>query len=75
MSFLRVAVVSIILLSSGCLGQGEGELEFLGIEYRDPPEAPNFVLFDQNGDVFELSDHEGKVIVVCLLYTSPSPRD
>ena len=46
MSFLRVAVVSLILLSSGCLGQGEGDLEFLGIEYRDPPEAPNFVLFD-----------------------------
>ena len=33
MRFLRVAIVSIILLSSGCLGQGEGDLEFLGIEY------------------------------------------
>ena len=32
-------MVSIILLSSGCLGQGEGGPEFLGIEYRDPPEA------------------------------------
>ena len=49
MSFLRVVVVSVILLSSGCLGQGDGDLEFLGIEYRDPPEAPNFVLFDQHG--------------------------
>ena len=70
MSFLRVAVVSLILLSSGCLGQGEGDLEFLGIEYRDPPEAPNFVLFDQNGDVFELIEHEGKVIVVAFVYTT-----
>ena len=70
MSFLRVGVVSIILLSSGCLGQGDGDLEFLGIEYRDPPAAPNFVLFDQNGEVFELSDHEGKVIVVAFVYTA-----
>ena len=31
MSFLRVVVVSIILLSSGCLGQGDGDLrELLG---------------------------------------------
>ncbi len=70
MSFLRVVVVSIILLSSGCLGQGDGDLEFLGIEYRDPPAAPNFVLFDQNGEVFELSDHGGKVIVVAFVYTA-----
>ncbi len=70
MSFLRVALLSILLLSSGCLGQGDGDLEFLGIEYRDPPEAPNFVLFDQNGEVFELSDHEGKVIVVAFVYTA-----
>ena len=70
MSLLRVALVSLILLSSGCLGQGEGDLEFLGIEYRDPPEAPNFVLFDQNGDVFELIEHEGKVIIVAFVYTT-----
>ena len=68
MSFLRVVVVSIILLSSGCLGQGDGDLEFLGIEYRDPPAAPNFVLFAQNGAVFALNDHDGKVIVVACGY-------
>ena len=70
MSYLKVIVVTLILLSSGCLGQGSDDLEFLVIEYRDPPEAPNFVLFDQNGDVFELSDHTGKVIVAAFVYTS-----
>ncbi len=62
-------VVGFLLLSSGCLGQGE-DPEFLGIEYRDPPDAPDFTLFDQNGDVFRLSEHQGKVIVVAFVYTS-----
>ena len=70
MDLLKALALSLILLSSGCLGQGQGDTEFLGIEYRDPPEAPNFVLFDQNGDVFELLEHEGKVIVVAFVYTS-----
>ncbi len=65
----RVLLVGFLLISSGCLGQGD-DLEFLGIEYRDPPEAPDFTLFDQNGEIFELSDHEGKVIVVAFVYTS-----
>ena len=34
-----VFLVGFLLISSGCLGQGD-DLEFLGIEYRDPPEAP-----------------------------------
>ena len=64
-----VFLVGFLLISSGCLGQG-GDLEFLGIEYRDPPDAPDFTLFDQNGEIFELSEHYGKVVVVAFVYTS-----
>jgi len=48
----------------------ENGVELYGIEYRDPPDAPDFTLFDQNGDVFTLSDFEGKVVVVAFIYTS-----
>ena len=38
--------------------------------YREPPDAPDFTLFDQNGDPFTLSEHEGNVVVVAFVYTS-----
>ncbi|MFL2493914.1 MAG: SCO family protein [Candidatus Thalassarchaeum sp.] len=61
-------LLALTLLLPGCLGDSQTEL--IGIEYRDPPEAPDFSLFDQNGDVFRFSDHENKVIVVAFVYTS-----
>ena len=60
-------LLSITLLLPGCMGD---ETELIGTEFIDPPEAPDFVLFDQNGDLFRFSDHEGKVIVVAFIYTS-----
>ena len=68
-----------LLVLPGCIGSDSG-IELYGVEYREPPDAPDFTLFDQNGDSFTLSEDEGKVVVVafvytCLLYTSPSPRD
>ena len=87
------AILLVSILLSGCLGQDDNDIEFNGIEYREPPDAPDFTLIDQNGQEFTLSDLEGKVVVVafvytscpdiclaisaniCLLYTSPSPRD
>lgn len=60
-------LLSLTLLLPGCMGD---EIELIGTEYLEPPEAPDFSLFDQNGDLFTFSEHEGKVIVVAFIYTS-----
>jgi len=72
---MQKSVISILLVSimiTGCLGQGQGgsDLEFNGIEYREPPTAPDFTLLDQNGDSFTLSDHSGTIMVVAFIYTT-----
>ena len=64
------AILLVSILLSGCLGQDDNDIEFNGIEYRDPPDAPDFTLIDQNGQDFTLSDLEGKVVVVAFVYTS-----
>ena len=64
------AILLVSIMLSGCLGQNENDLEFNGIEYREPPNAPDFTLIDQNGEEFTLSDLEGKVVVVAFVYTS-----
>ena len=64
------AILLVSILLSGCLGQDDNDIEFNGIEYREPPEAPDFTLIDQNGEEFTLSDLEGKVVVVAFIYTS-----
>ena len=58
------------MIIPGCLGDSGESTEILGTEYRDPPDAPDFTLFDQNGDIFRFSDHDGKVIVVAFVYTA-----
>jgi len=69
---IALLLVSVLLsgMLVGCLGGGEEELEFNGIEYREPPAAPDFTLLDQNGDEFTLSDLQGKVVVVAFIYTT-----
>ena len=69
---VRASILAFSFLLAGCIGP-EGT-EILGTEYRDPPNAPDFTLENQYGEDVSLSDFDGKV-VVCLLYTSPSPRD
>ena len=63
------ALLACILLLPGCIASEDG-VDLFGVEYRDPPEAPDFTLFDQNGDSFTLSEYEGKVVVVAFVYTS-----
>ena len=58
-----------LLVLPGCIGSDSG-IELYGVEYREPPDAPDFTLFDQNGDSFTLSEDEGKVVVVAFVYTS-----
>jgi len=63
------ALLACILLLPGCIASENG-VDLFGVEYRDPPEAPDFTLFDQNGDPFTLSEYEGRVVVVAFVYTS-----
>jgi len=71
MSARTVALLfSLVLLLPGCLGSGKEGVVFLGTEYRDPPEAPDFTLKNQDGVSVSLSEYEGKVIVVAFIYTS-----
>jgi cytochrome oxidase Cu insertion factor (SCO1/SenC/PrrC family) len=70
----RIALILVALLLSGwlsgCMGGADDEIEYNGIEYREPPDAPDFTLLDQNGEEFTLSDLEGKVVVVAFIYTT-----
>ena len=63
------AILLVPILLSGCLGQDDNDIEFNGIEYREPPRHL-ILLDDQNGEEFTLSDLEGKVVVVAFIYTS-----
>ena len=63
-------LIVLSVLIPGCLGGEDDAIEILGTEYWDPPDAPDFVLFDQDGVVFRLSEHEGKVVVVAFVYTA-----
>ena len=63
------ALLACILLLPGCIASEDG-VDLFGVEYRDPPEAPAFTLFDQNGNQFTLSEYEGKVVIVAFVYTS-----
>jgi len=72
--FLRInifscLVVSFILLSSGCI-QSNNNIELFGTEYKNPPDAPDFTLLNQDGESVTLSDYSGKVVVVAFIYTS-----
>ena len=37
-----IALLLVSLLLSGCLGGVDDEIEYNGIEYREPPDAPDF---------------------------------
>ena len=65
---IKSSLVVLCFLLAGC--SGSGDLEILGTEYRDPPEAPDFTLQNQFGEEVSLSDFEGRVVVVAFIYTS-----
>ena len=70
----RALILTAVLLAAplaGCL-ETVGEGSFNGIEYRNPSEAPDFTLLDQNGQNVSLSDYDGKVVVLAFIYTSLS---
>ena len=58
----KAVLVVLCFLLAGC--SGSDDVEIIGTEYRDPPEAPDFTLENQFGNEVSLSDFEGKVVVV-----------
>ena len=62
-------IVSFCLLSSGCI-QSNNNIELFGTEYKNPPDAPDFTLLNQDGEEVTLSDYNGKIVVVAFIYTS-----
>ena len=68
-NILFCIVVSFTLFSSGCI-QSNNNIELFGTEYKNPPDAPDFTLLNQDGESVTLSDYDGKVVVVAFIYTS-----
>ena len=64
-----VILVTSCLFLSGCL-QSSNDLSLYGTEYKNPPDAPDFTLLNQDGESVTLSDYSDKVIVVAFIYTS-----
>ena len=56
------------LLAPGCMGDSEPDI-FYGEDISPPVPVSDFVLTDQNGELFQLSEFQGKVVVVTFLFT------
>ena len=62
----RAATLLTVLILVGCGGQ---KPKFRGTELNPPRTAPDFVLTDQYGQPFRLSDQQGKVVLLFFGYT------
>lgn len=69
---LRRWPVAIVIALAATLGIWwyAGKEDFRGLEVADPVPAPVFQLPDADGDIFDLSDHRGKVILMYFGYTN-----
>jgi len=66
--FLTI-LISIIMISPGCLNQDSNSDVFYGDDINPPVLAEDFILVDGNGEYYQLSQLEGKVIVIAFLFT------
>ena len=65
MKKLLVILITSCLFFSGCL-QSSNDLYLYGTEYKNPPDAPDFTLLNQDGESVTLSDYYDKVVSCCL---------
>ena len=65
---IALFVSLMLLLTPGCLSGGEID-EFYGEDINPPISVEEFVLIDENGEYFSMSQLEGKVVVVTFLFT------
>lgn len=64
---LSAILLATSLLLAGCMAQDESQ--FYGEEIDPAIAVEDFVLIDENGEPYQLTDLEGKVIVVAFLFT------
>ena len=62
-------ILAISIMLAGCMGGVEEDV-FYGEDINPPVPVTDFILTDENGDYFSLSEYEGKVVVVTFLFTS-----
>jgi len=60
-------LVTVCLLTAGCLA--EEKSPFYGEEIKPAVGVEDFILLDENGEPYALSQLEGKVIVIAFLFT------
>ncbi len=60
-------LVTLGLLTAGCMGQEESP--FYGDEIKPKIPVDDFILIDEDGEPYALSELEGKVIVIAFLFT------
>lgn len=60
-------LMALVLILAGCQSS---ESSFRGTELNDPVPAKDFTLTDQHGQVFRLSEHRGRVILLFFGYVS-----
>ena len=63
-----VLIVIAMLSLSGCLSSGAADV-FYGDDIDPPRAVDQFVLIDENGEYFSMSEFDGKVVVVTFLFT------
>ena len=61
-------ILAMSLMLAGCMGGVEEDV-FYGEDISPPVPVTDFILTDENGDYFSLSEYEGKVVVVTFLFT------
>ena len=61
-------ILAISIMLAGCMGGVEEDV-FYGEDINPPVPVTDFILTDENGDYFSLSEYEGKVVVVTFLFT------
>ena len=66
----RFGVLIVIAMFSfpGCLSSGAADV-FYGDDIDPPRAVDQFVLIDENGEYFSMSEFDGKVVVVTFLFT------
>jgi cytochrome oxidase Cu insertion factor (SCO1/SenC/PrrC family) len=63
-----IIILSILLVSPGCLSSEDTDI-FYGDDINPPIPAEDFILIDGDGEYYQLSQLEGKVIVIAFLFT------
>jgi len=64
---LAILMVASVVLA-GCLGDADSDV-FYGEDINPPMPVDDFVLMDENGEYYSLSQLQGKVIVIAFLFT------